>query len=624
MNVLNFIKLHPGKKAPNQKSLDDYYTDVSKLDDAAVLLNNETVVVDFDEFPEIGREIANQYPTFTVETEKGIHLYYKKPQQINGHPVVIKNWSGKKTAHITNVGCMVDYKTGNKATVTIKRNGVMRKINGTFEMWNDLPLLPVELFPHKLKTVLSDLGEGGRNTALFTHLLAVREMYEVDADTLTRIATFVNDFVFKESLKSSEISALINSVLDKEVREKLFLNPKDMIMTSEALAEELEIKIFNGSIFHKESNYWINDKNKLLRAIDKRIKLLPAKHKNLIDLLPIKGELVEKTEFPIQFRNNFMLDGHEIIPMSSKEFTPFMLDVDYNPDVYDKTVDDFLNFLVSDKKDLRLIVEELLGHILMTKGFPHKVFFLIGQTAANGKSTFLEMINSFVGDLGLNLALEQFNDQTSVMEMEGKLVNVGDDIDSGYMEKSMNFKTLASGNTIMVRPIYSKPYKLKNKATLIFTANEMPTFKDKTGGIARRIVVIPCENKVKKSDPKIDEKLASDNAKSYILNVALKAMERIANNGGQLSKSETVNQFTEEYFVESDSIIGFLVSEGVNEDMTTKATYEEYMKYCDALGSKPFSHTKFTQRLKSKGYEIKERRMMGQKYKIYKLEQENK
>jgi putative DNA primase/helicase len=209
------------------------------------------------------------------------------------------------------------------------------------------------------------------------------------------------------------------------------------------------------------------------------------------------------------------------------------------------------------------------------------------------------------------------------MELEGKLVNVGDDIDAGYMEKSMNFKTLASGNTIMVRPIYSKPYKLKNKATLIFTANEMPTFKDKSGGIARRVVVIPCENRVKKSDPKIDEKLSSENAKSYLLNIALNAMERINNNGGQLSASETVAKVTEEYFVESDTILGFIRQDGIDENLTTKGVYEEYLKFCDEAGAKPYSQTKFTQRLKSLGYERNKRQMMGKRYYYYqKIEEE--
>ncbi|MCO5519394.1 phage/plasmid primase, P4 family [Enterococcus faecalis] len=612
--MLKYIKLEPGQKKPDQKSLEDFYTDLSKLNDAAILLNPETVVVDFDEYPEIGFKLLEKYPTLAFETKRGLHLYYKRPIQINGKKVLLRNWTKKLTVS----GALVDYKTGNNTTGTIKQNGKLRKMHGNLDMFDDLPTLPLELLPSRLKNVLTDMKEGSRNSSLYAHLLTVREMYEIDYDTLTKIAHFINEEVYADPLPDTDISGLVNSVSEKEIREQLYLDPKDMIATSEFLADDLSIKFFNGSTFHKENNCWINDQNKLLRQIDKRIKLKPNNWKQLLDLFKVKGELIETHDFPIQFRNNFMLDGADIIPMATKEFTPYFLDVEYDPDAYDKTVDEFLDFLSSNKKDLRNIIEEMLGHILMTVGFPHKVFFLVGSSGANGKSTFLEMLNSFIGDLGLNLALEQFNDQTSVMELEGKLVNVGDDIDAGYMEKSMNFKTLASGNTIMVRPIYSKPYKLKNKATLIFTANEMPTFKDKSGGIARRVVVIPCENKVTKADPKIDEKLSSDQAKSYLLNIALNAMERINNNGGQLSSSETVAKVTEEYFVESDTILGFINQGSIDENMTTKAVYEEYLRFCEESGAKPYSQTKFTQRMKSLGYEKKERRMMGRKHFFYK------
>lgn len=612
---MKFIKLEAGKKKPDQKSLDDFYTDLSKLDNAAVLLNEETVVVDFDDHADIGFKLLAKYPTLAVETKRGLHLYYRRPIQINGHKILLKNFVKKLTIS----GALVDYKTGNKSTATIKQNGKLRKIHGNLDMFENLPTLPLELLPSKLKVELAGMKEGSRNSSLYSHLLTAREMYEFDYDTLSKIANFINEEVLGEKLPDRDIQSLIHSVSEKEIRQKTYLNPKDMVETSEAIAELLNVKFFNGSIFHKENNYWINDKNKLLRNIDQRIKLKPRQWREILDLLPVKGELVEAADFPIQFRNNFMLDGGEIIPMASKEFTPYFLDVEYNPDAYDETVDKFLDFLCSDKKDLRLIVEELLGHILMTAGFPHKVFFLVGASGANGKSTFLEMLNAFVGDLGINLALEQFNDQTSVMELEGKLVNVGDDIDAGYMEKSMNFKTLASGNTIMVRPIYSKPYKLKNKATLIFTANEMPTFKDKSGGIARRVVVIPCENTVKKADPKIDEKLSTDNAKSYLLNVALNAMQRINENGGRLSQSDTVDEVTKEYFVESDTILGFIAQEGISENLTTKAVYEEYERYCDESGAKPYSQTKFTQRLKGLGYTRERKMMMGRRYYCYKF-----
>lgn len=112
--MLNFIKLEPGKKKPDQKSLSDFYTNINKLNDAAILLNNEVVVVDFDERPEIGFELAKRYPTFTVKTQRGIHLYYKRPKQINGHNILIRN----QTKKLTSIGCNVLCHSTNNSSAT--------------------------------------------------------------------------------------------------------------------------------------------------------------------------------------------------------------------------------------------------------------------------------------------------------------------------------------------------------------------------------------------------------------------------------------------------------------------------------------------------------------------------
>src|SRR5690606_41960542 len=82
----------------------------------------------------------------------------------------------------------------------------------------------------------------------------------------------------------------------------------------------------------------------------------------------------------------------------------------------------------------------------------------------------------------------------------------------------------------------------------------MPTFKDKTGGIARRLVIIPFDNKVKKVDPRIDEKLSTENAKSYILNLALKGLRRIIENNG-ISHSQTIENAINRYLTENDSVL---------------------------------------------------------------------
>lgn len=394
-------------------------------------------------------------------------------------------------------------------------------------------------------------------------------------------------------------------------------NDLDIIEFSKKVAKELSVTLYKGQLYFKEGNRWIKDKNKLLRAVDSIKELKSYQDNELIQQLHKKATLIEYEHFPIQFANEFMLKNGKILPYSTKKFTPYFLNVDYDPQAYNEDVDNFLNFLTCDRKDLRRVIEDMLGHVLMTHGFPHKVFFFIGEKGGNGKSTFLEMLNSFAGDMRTNVSLENFNDSTMVVDLEGRLVNIGDDINASYLESSSNFKILASGNTIMVRPIYSEPYRLKNKATLIFTANEMPTFKDKTGGIARRLMIIPCDNVVQKADFGIDKKLSTDEAQSYLLNLALKGLKRISQNGGKISYSKTIEKNNQRYLTEGNSMLLYLEEIGIDEDLPDKVIYDDYKTYCKDIGMKPYTKTKFTQELKQHGYEQKRIMRLGRRQSFY-------
>lgn len=614
--MIKYIELD-GRKPKHD--FNTFSTDHKNYDDAAILLNNKVVVVDFDseETTRIGSLIYQKYPTLKVNTRRGIHLYYQKPEKIK-----IKSWTSK----LTNCGIFVDYKHGNRSIAIIKRNGQTRKMENTelYGKWEQLPELPFELYPNKLKQSLLGLKNGdGRNSFLYTHLLAIREMYPGATEKqIANIARFIEDHVFAEPLDRGELDKLVDNVLSKKMEEikNNFLDPKDVITMSEILSKEFDIRYYNQALYFKTDNGWISDDNKLLRAIDKRIKLKPRQQNELLKRLEVDAELVEEDEFAIRFNNGWVLDEEwDIVPVES-DFTPFNLDVAYDEKAYDPHVDEFLNFVTCNRADLRRVLEEMFGHILMTHSFPHKAFFLVGESGANGKSTLLEMLNNFVGDLGNTLGLEDFNEPFQIATLDDKLVNISDDIDAAYLERSKNFKTLVSGNTISVRRLYGEPFKLKNKATLIFTCNEMPTFKDKTGGIARRLVIIPFDNKVEKVDPRIDEKLSTENAKSYILNLALKGLQRIIENNG-ISHSQTIENAINRYLTENDSVLSYLYDREINgktiEGLTVDTVYLQYQNYCEENGLKPLGKIAMSRRINTAGYQTVVKKMKGKAKKVY-------
>ena len=614
--MLKFLKLND-KKVPLE-SFNVTYTSLDKLDNAGIKLNNKTVVVDFDahnkeekkKLNTIINYIYSKNPTFKVNTTRGVHLYYRIPSDVK-----IKNW----TAQTTMYGFKVDYKTGTTSQGVIKLNGKIRKTSTPLEELNftKLPELPIELYPlpKSKNNILLNLSDGdGRNDNLYKHLLCVKETsFKVDINT---VANFINDYLFKDKLKPNELEATIESAKNKEnvFDGQYHGDPKDMIEFAEFIVEALDIKIYNYNLYFRDGLNYSKDKIKLNKAISKYLRLRRSQLSELETQLFIYADLIDNTQnFPVKLRNGVIVEDN--IVDYDCGFTPFYLDVSYDNNAYDKNVDTFLNFICCNRKDMRIVIEEILGHILLVDKFPHKIFFLTGS-GANGKSTFVEMITKWTGELSSHIDIANFDDGTSLTSLIGKIVNVADDVDAIYLEKSKNLKTMASGNTVGARAIYSQPITLKNTATLIFTANEPPVFKDKSQGIGRRLVIIPFDNKVRERIYNLDDLLSSDNAKSYLLNLALNGVKRIYANKLEISTSKTIEEATKQYYLDNDSVLAYLNDYPTINNNPVGTVYEAYVDYCEDSNLKAVSLNKFSRRLKSLGYNIEQRKMLGKNTRI--------
>lgn len=606
--MLKFLELNDDKQPVT--SFDTTYTSLDKLDNAGLLLNNKVVVVDFDNDNENESGIIDyfkqRYPTLTIKTTRGIHFYYSIPTGLT-----IKNGADK----ITVGGFQVDYKTGTRSYAIVKHKGVMREANREISL-KDLPILPVEMYPLSKAKNITGLADGdGRNNALFYHLRLIREQKR-DLD-INNIATFINDVILGEKLETKELSTLVESVGNLEVNINGQYNgdPKDMFSFAEFIVKELDIKIYNYNLYFKDGLNYSKDKIKLNKAINKHLKLRRSQMTELEAQLYIYADLIDnKQKFNVKLRNGVIIEDNVV--NYDCGFTPFFLDISYDSTAYDKNVDNFINFICCGRKDMRIVIEEILGHILLVDKFPHKIFFLTGS-GANGKSTFVEMITKFAGELSSHIDIANFDDGTSLASLVGKVVNVADDVDAIYLEKSKNLKTMASGNTVGARAIYSQPITLKNTATLIFTANEPPVFKDKSDGIGRRLVIIPFENKVKERIYNLDELLSTDNAKSYLLNLALAGVKRIYDNKLEMSTSETIVNATNQYYLDNDSVLAYLNDYPAIDNNPCASVYEAYSDYCEDSNLKPISRSKFSRRLNSLGYDIISTTLLGKKVRIY-------
>ena len=607
--MLKFLEFEKGEKKAHYVYEEDgsktipWSYKLSAFEDAGLKIPNTVVVVDFDNHDndkEIDKKLKliidyfdKNYPTFKVETNSGYHLYYRKPKGLS-----IKNWNKTTTTY----GIPVDYKTG--VPVAIKLNGKVRKTNMSFDelKFSELPELPVELYPIIKSKNINMLGMsvGERDSSLFNHLLNVKET--IDNIDLSKVANFINNYLFLEPLEEKQIKEKLDNIKTREKKDfdNYTGDPKDMISFAEFIVKKLDIKIYHSQLYFKDGLNYSKDKIKLNKAINKYLKLKRSQMTELDAQLYIYAELINpRQKFNVKLQNGVIVD--DTVVDYDCGFTPFYLDVRYDSNAYDENVDKFLDFLCCDRKDMRVVLEEILGHILLVDKFPHKIFFLTGS-GANGKSTFVEMITKWTGELSSHVDIANFDDGTSLASLVGKLVNVADDVDAIYLEKSKNLKTMASGNTVGTRAIYSQPIDLKNTATLIFTANEPPVFKDKSDGIGRRLVIIPFENKVKERTYNLDELLSTDNAKSYLLNLALEGMRRIYKNKLEISNSTTIKEATKQYYLDNDSVMAYLNEYPDINGKRTDLVYGQYAGFCEATGRGAYQKSRFTSRLKDFGY----------------------
>ena len=629
-----YIELQAGTKVPKEK-LDTFVTEIEKIMDGALLLDEDTVVLDFDNVGDVWKDVLNLYPTRCIKTTRGAHLYYKRPANKR-----INNATNARTY----IGLQADYKTGfnnKKSLVTVKQNGIMREVLNDTPIDN-LPELPVALYPiYSKNTNMYEMDDGdGRNSEIYSHIRMLKDNKVEDSD-IGKFANFINTKVFKKPLEQQElmntIASAVNAesnnneidifIIDKKGNQKL--DEKKLAVWS---INELDLHYYAGHIHfinEEKSRFFKSDMaNKTLMAeIQKRlikkglnITIKQAQETEVINQIKyamiIGGKMnltdeIEEKVYPVQFRNGWILNNNKDMLKMSGVFTPFNLNVDYDPNANDENVINFINWFCQNDKDLIGLFEEILGHILMTEKFPHHIFFFIGNTGNNGKSTMLNMIENWTNNLHSTVALEQFEKPENIALLIDKLVNCGDDIKASMIEDSRAMKTITSGNKILCRPLYVNPFEFRPSATLIFTCNEIPFFKDKSGGVARRVVCFPCDAQVEdgKRDMDMDYKLSTDSAKSTLLNLALKGLARIYDNHGQLTKVDAVTQATEKYLLESDNIAMFFEEnnvDGMCDDLannTFTKLYVIYSEYCKESGYYAVSKKKFSNRLGEFGYE---------------------
>lgn len=551
--------------------------DVKGLDEYAGILADDVICIDIDDHDQSEKlmDIVEdlQINCQVMQTTRGRHFYFHNTG-------VDKCYTGTKLA----IGLTADIKVGShNSYAVVKFKGKERFIE--WEAQGDsLAELPKWLLPVKTDLDLMNMEEGeGRNQALYNYILTLSR-YGFSKDDSKETLRLVNKWIFRKPLKDRELNQIL--------RDDAF--PKNTFMTSKGfehdkfgqfLINEYSIQRINGILYSYSNG--IYERGAVERKMITHMPSIKAQQRSeVMKYLNLVAPETKSAEARYIAFNNGVFDvvTQTLIPFSKDIVVTNRIPWDWNPDAYDELADRTLDRIACGDPQVRTVLEECIGYPMWRRQELSKFILLVGDKA-NGKSTFLDMVKTMLGSENVSyLDLGELNERFSVAELAGRLANVGDDISDEFLQgKGVSIlKKIVSGNSIKAEFKGQDVFFFSPYAKLLFSANEIPRTKDKTGAVLRRMVIVPFNARFTKDDadydPYITEKLCTKSAMEYIIQLGMKGIERILLNK-DFSPCDKVAKAVEEYNLSNNPVMQWLGEVNPDEDILNHPTNDVHKAY---------------------------------------------
>ena len=184
----------------------------------------------------------------------------------------------------------------------------------------------------------------------------------------------------------------------------------------------------------------------------------------------------------------------------------------------------------------------------------------------------------------VTIDLETLNEYQMTTLVGVRLV-VFNELEPGFVFPEAAFKRLVSSDTVMARFPHGRPFTFQPIATVIGAMNHLPTVRDRTRGVSRRVYVIPFNRKITNPDTGLVGKLQAE--LPGILNWSLQGLKRLLHRG-KFDPPELVVSALEAWRYENDIERQFLNSHycilDKNERTQTTVLYQAYQEWCKENG----------------------------------------
>lgn len=593
------------------------FEQVKNLPEYAGILADETALIDIDDFEQseilfkIVQEMKLQCRVY--QTTRGKHFLF-----IND-----KLETNKIRTKLA-CGLTADIKIGTKNSYSIlKYNNKEREIIYDCDEYETVPkwLVPVKSSIDFLEMESGD----GRNQTFFNYILTLQSN-DFSIDEVRECINIINDYLLKDPLDESELNTILR---DEAFKKPMFFKNGKFQFDKFAiyLKNMHHIVRINGQLHIYHDGIYVPGQLEIEAAMIEHIPNLNRSKRtevlSYLDVLTRQNTRPSPAKY-IAFKNGiYDVEDDRLIDFSPEIIITNKVNFNYNPDAASELLDNTLDKLSCNDKNVRALLEEAVGYCFYRRNELRKSFILTGDKK-NGKSTYLSMLKELLGDDNTAaLDLNELGDRFSSASLFGKLANIGDDIGDDFIANPSIFKKIVSGDPIKGEKKGQNEFFFAPYCKLLFSANNIPRMKDKSGAVLSRLVIIPFDARFSKDDPDFDPyikyKLIEPDVLEYLIVLGIEGLKRILKNNA-FTKSDKVQRSIEEYEETNNPIQLFFKEVDADdiENEPTKEIYKMYSEFCLANAFNPMSNIEFSKQVKKQfDFEIKDKTIRGKKYRIF-------
>lgn len=465
----------------------------------------------------------------------------------------------------------------------------------------------------------AEIAEGERNQALHKYACSLRGKGQEESEIVAAVMA-VNLSRCKPPLDDAEVRKLVESACRHEKGNGRSAGAGDERLSTNELADMITVDshfavdpggklyVFQGGVYKPIGESYIKRRVKaILGALDVPQQWSSRKGEEVVKYIAVDApQLWDRPDANVVNVENGLLDVRTrvLAPHSPTFLSPVQIPVEYDPAAHCPAWDKFIAEVFPE--DTEAIAWEVPAWLMTPDASIQKAILLTGD-GANGKSTYLRAVLSFIGKHNSSaLSLHKLeNDRFSAARLVGRLANICPDLPTTDLVSTSVFKAITGGDPLMAEYKFKDSFEFIPYARLIFSANHPPKSQDASPAFFRRWLVVPFERTFTDGAPgtiprdQLDATLSDPAELSGVLNKALEAIAAIRSRG--LSESDSTRRAMDEFRQATDPLAVWLDRHAIlrpDAVIAQDRLYREYCRNCSDAGRPTISKTAFGRAMK--------------------------